>query len=75
MLCLSLAQAPLETLGFYAAAAIQGRGLLEPFYRLHASRLKVLLRQPSDPEVLQAVASAAFQPETAQLIQSVCTHV
>jgi hypothetical protein len=39
---------PAEVLALYAQAARLGRGLLEPLYRLHATRLKLALAAAAD---------------------------
>jgi len=59
------AQPPAEGLALYAEGALKGRNLLEPFYRLHAGRLKTLLPHPTTAEVLRAASACCFSGETA----------
>jgi hypothetical protein len=42
-----------EALRLYGDAALKGHGLLEPFYRLHAGRLRALLPFPTTAAILQ----------------------
>jgi hypothetical protein len=56
---------PAEGLALYAEGALKGRGLLEPFYRLHAGRLKTLLPHPTTAHVLRAASACCFSAQTA----------
>lgn len=61
-------QAAGEYLSLFAQAAIKARGMLEPLYRLHASRLKALF-QPggASAATLRAVAAHPFLQDTKHL--------
>mmetsp|Transcript_16588 Transcript_16588/g.46306 ORF Transcript_16588/g.46306 Transcript_16588/m.46306 type:complete len:1287 (-) Transcript_16588:221-4081(-) len=55
-------------------ATVHSGGILEPLYRLHASRMKLLLQEPCSPSWLAAAASFCFLPSTRLALQSGSTE-
>eukprot|EP00959_Pyramimonas_sp_CCMP1952_P067669 1412388-Pyramimonas_sp.AAC.1 len=60
------------SLAHYYHSARAGRGLLEPLYRLHASRLKALFAappggEPPPAELMAALVRGCFRPDTQQV--------
>ncbi|GBG76720.1 hypothetical protein CBR_g22939 [Chara braunii] len=65
-----LGHPPGEALAFYKRASEMNPSILDPIYRLHASRMKLLCSCPrNDRRILKVVAEYCFRQEAAHMVE------
>ncbi|XP_078148770.1 tetratricopeptide repeat (TPR)-like superfamily protein isoform X3 [Carex rostrata] len=69
-LCEKLKHSPAKAFSYYAKAGELNPTAVDPVYRLHASRLKLLYTRGKQSDVIQIVAAYAYKDSTKETISS-----